>query len=109
MAKRSNKVREWKTTDHTPEPWYIKLREYEVEEVEVILPGEKKPVVMLEGTCPRNDCNSQFLVDEEWEDMEAEYHGAHYPTRPCPYCFRVSLLPGMSINPKGSRRHTARS
>lgn len=43
-------------------------------------------------TCPRKDCGGRFLVN--MEKLEGERRGKLWHTAPCPYCFRVNLLPG---------------
>lgn len=41
-------------------------------------------------TCPRPDCGGKFIVQgDKWmQDKE-------FKSRPCPYCWRISFLPGV--------------
>lgn len=45
---------------------------------------------MLEVACPRTDCKRSFWVSGSWK---APVEG-RVNTRPCPWCFKVSWLPG---------------
>jgi hypothetical protein len=48
--------------------------------------------------CPRGDCKKQFMVERA--GFKKSLPGR--ATRPCPYCFRVSVVPGQK--PPGERR-----
>lgn len=42
--------------------------------------------------CPRHDCKGEFAVErKKFKECNGEI-----VTRACPYCFRVSLIPGRS-------------
>ena len=51
---------------------------------------------MLEVACPRRDCGKSFWVRGSWT---APVEG-RVNTRPCPWCFRVSWLPGLKPTPQ---------
>jgi hypothetical protein len=42
--------------------------------------------------CPKKDCKGEFTVDRK----QFKAQKPTFPTRPCPYCFKVSLIPGLS-------------
>ena len=45
--------------------------------------------------CPRTDCGGMFEIDRKFYGglVPGGTHNPHIDTRPCPYCFRVSLRP----------------
>jgi hypothetical protein len=52
-------------------------------------------ISMLAVVCQRGDCKCEFWVNLKWAV-------GGYGTRPCPYCFRVSWIPGReNTRPKG--------
>jgi len=52
-------------------------------------------VVKVNGTqgtlqCPKKDCKGKFTVDRK----QFKAQKPTFATRPCPYCFKVSVIPG---------------
>lgn len=54
---------------------------------------EKGSSTMLEVRCPWDGCAGEFWVRIRWAIVADNYPGQRQKTRPCPYCFRVALLP----------------
>jgi len=55
--------------------------------------------------CPRKDCKGIFKVNREMFRglVRGGTHNPHIDTRPCPYCFRVSLRPKKVPTRKGRK------
>lgn len=55
--------------------------------------------------CPRSDCNGCFQVNRGIfrGPVTGGTHKKDIDTRPCPYCFRVSLRPKKAPKRKGGR------
>lgn len=60
---------------------------------EFLLDGLSGDNGFFEVACPRKSCGGMFIIEiARWE---GDNNGAvKVRTRPCPYCFRVSWLPG---------------
>lgn len=75
--------------DREIRPLEDRLSEYVVEAAEA---GEARL------RCPRTDCGEEFTVNRD-AFREGRGEGARFRTRPCPYCFRVNLVPTSAPGP----------
>lgn len=68
----------------------LKLKEFEV--VETREANLNRLAVLR---CPRRDCGGEFEVERNLfgGPIPGGTHNPNIDTRPCPYCFRVSLRP----------------